>query len=101
MPEPRYGRAVTYPPGITPAQQRTRVAYAPGGDNEPMVAYRFADKTWDYNTEGVAHVGLFPDYYQDLKNLGMTAMERSAFFSAPEDFARMWERAEDARARVR
>ncbi len=53
-------------------------------------------KRWDYNTEGFAHYGIFPDFLQDLKNIGMTAEERTTFFSTAEDFARMWKTSEQA-----
>ena len=54
--------------------------------------YTFGNKTWDYNTEGFAHIGLYPDYYQDLKNLGMTHDEREVFFNAADYFVNMWDR---------
>lgn len=54
--------------------------------------YKFGNKTWDYNTEGVAHIGLYPDYFQDLKNLGMTQGERQIFFNAADYFVGMWDR---------
>lgn len=54
--------------------------------------YAFANKSWDYNTEGVAHIGLYPDYYQDLKNLGMTRTERQVFFTAADFFVGMWDK---------
>ena len=59
-----------------------------------MRKYTFGHKTWDYNTEGVAHIGLYPDYYQDLKNLGMTQQERQVFFSAADYFVNMWDKCE-------
>lgn len=49
-------------------------------------------KTYDVNTSGVAHYGLYADWYQDLKNLGgetlMADMARG-----PEAYLQMWERA--------
>jgi microsomal dipeptidase-like Zn-dependent dipeptidase len=51
------------------------------------------NRCWDYNTEGVAHYGLMPDYFRDVVNLGgekeVAALNRSA-----EGFAVMWERCE-------
>jgi microsomal dipeptidase-like Zn-dependent dipeptidase len=58
-------------------------------------------KTWDYREGGVAHYGLFPDFLQDLKNLGMSAQERTALFSSAEYFAQMWEKCERQKSQVR
>lgn len=66
-----------------------------------MRKYAFGNKSWDYNTEGVAHIGLFPDYFQDLKNLGMTRDERQVFFTAADYFVSMWDRCEKNKGNVR
>jgi hypothetical protein len=42
----------------------------------------------------VAHIGLYPDLYQDLRNPGVSPDERAAFFGAAEALARMWDRIE-------
>lgn len=62
------------------------------GSPYKMRKYKFGNKTWDYNTEGVAHIGLYPDYFQDLKNLGMSREERQVFFSAADYFVSMWDK---------
>ena len=48
----------------------------------------------DFDTYGLAHVGLLPDVVRDMKNLGVntTGLESSA-----ETFIRMWERANSTR----
>ncbi len=53
--------------------------------------YKFGNKTWDYNQDGVAHIGLYPDIWQDLRNLGMRLNERTEFFTAVDSFATMWD----------
>jgi len=63
--------------------------------------YSFGNKPWDYNTEGFAHIGLYPDYFQDLKNLGMTLDERQVFFNAADYFVSMWDRCEKSKGNVR
>lgn len=72
------------------------VAPAPG-----LRKYTFGNKTWDYNTEGIAHIGLYPDFYQDLKNLGMSQTERQVFFSTADYFVNMWENCVRRKADVR
>jgi hypothetical protein len=75
------------------ARPGSAVKYFPSTDASAMQKYHFG-KDWDYNREGVAHIGLYPDYYQDLKNLGMNLRERQVFFSAADYLMNMWQRCE-------
>jgi microsomal dipeptidase-like Zn-dependent dipeptidase len=49
-------------------------------------------KVWNYNSDGMAHYGLFPDFIESCKKVGMSAAEQNAFFSSAERFATMWEK---------
>ncbi len=51
------------------------------------------NRCWDYNSEGVAHYGLMPDYLRDVANLG-GKQEVAALHRSAEGFAVMWERCE-------
>lgn len=86
MPSPRPGSAVRYFPSTS---------------ESAMHAYTFFGKTWNYNTDGVAHIGLYPDYFQDLKNLGMNKRERQVFFSAADYIVNMWQACERNKVNVR
>ena len=68
----------------------------------PLVKEVFgtANRSWNYNVDGVAHIGLYPDIYQDLKNLGMTLDERAEFFGAADNFAREWDKIDAVKANV-
>jgi microsomal dipeptidase-like Zn-dependent dipeptidase len=58
------------------------------------------NRSWDYNTEGVAHYGLMPDYFKDVENLG-GKKEIEALHNAAEGFAQMWERCELVAEKIR
>lgn len=45
---------------------------------------------WDFNKEGFAHYGLFPEYIRSWERVGMTAEEKQAFLSTAQNFADMW-----------
>jgi microsomal dipeptidase-like Zn-dependent dipeptidase len=77
------------------------VKYFPSTSESAMHKYLFASKSWNYNTEGVAHIGLYPDYFQDLKNLGMTKRERQVFFSAADYLVNMWQLCDRKKVSVR
>lgn len=49
---------------------------------------------WDYNTDGVAHIGLFPDLLRDVETQEQGDRTVDALFDGAEAFAVMWERAE-------
>ncbi len=52
------------------------------------------NRTWDINTDGMAHYGLFPDYIKSWQLAGMTERESNLFMSSAEHFTRMWEKCE-------
>lgn len=56
-------------------------------------------RTWNYNTEGVAHVGLFPDLLRDVEQLGgRTEVEK--LYDGAEAVAKTWEKAKAQSRRV-
>ena len=50
-------------------------------------------QAWDYNNDGVAHVGLLPDFIQDLRSIGMSDAQLQPLFRSAEAYIAMWERA--------
>jgi microsomal dipeptidase-like Zn-dependent dipeptidase len=70
-----------------PPSPAERIDYRP-----PMTRATMGGKTWDFNNDGMAHYGLLPDYIESCKKAGMTTAEQSAFSSAAERFAQMWEK---------
>jgi microsomal dipeptidase-like Zn-dependent dipeptidase len=51
-------------------------------------------KTFDINTHGFAHMGMFPDFVAELQTVGLSPGELKPLFSAAEAYIRMWELAE-------
>jgi microsomal dipeptidase-like Zn-dependent dipeptidase len=51
-------------------------------------------RSFNFNTEGLAHVGLLPDMVQDLKTIGLTDETLKPLFSSAEKYISMWEGAE-------
>jgi hypothetical protein len=48
---------------------------------------------WDINLDGFQHIGLYPDFLQDVRNVGVSWERMTPMFNAVEDYVRMWERA--------
>ncbi|HJU40368.1 MAG TPA: membrane dipeptidase, partial [Tahibacter sp.] len=62
-------------------------------------SYKFGQRTWAYNTHGVAHYGLIGDFVTSFSQL-MTTEQSNTFQRSADDFATMWENAERARINV-
>lgn len=60
----------------------------------PFVPSRAGSRTFDFNTEGLAHIGMLPDFLRDLLHVGMTDAQLDPLFSSAEAFLRMWETCE-------
>ena len=48
-------------------------------------------RDFDYNLDGLAHYGMFPDMFQDLKNVGFPPTEMAALFGSAEKYISVWE----------
>ena len=57
-------------------------------------------RTWDYNTEGVAHFGLFPDFLLDVERRGGTDVV-SAMYDGAEKLAQSWAKADTVAEKIR
>ena len=51
-------------------------------------------KHFDYNVDGLAHIGLLPDFVADLRVIGVDNHYMDKLFCSAEGFVRVWERAE-------
>jgi microsomal dipeptidase-like Zn-dependent dipeptidase len=72
---------VNYTDGVPTGDQLTRSRM---GGASPRV--------WNYNTEGMAHIGLVPDFFEALKKDGMSLEKLNQLFLSAEYFAQMWEK---------
>lgn len=60
---------------------------------------RLGERTVDFNTEGMIHVGLLPEYIEDVRRDGMSDADLEPLFRTAEAFIRVWEQAEARRGR--
>ncbi len=66
------------------------------GTRLPLKMSTVNGRQFDFNTEGMAHFGLFPDFIADLQSLGVTDTELGPLFRSAEGYIQMWSRAEHA-----
>ena len=95
------GKSVTVGSDINGFVTMPRKRQGSGVYRSGLNKYSMGPRTWDYDKEGVAHIGLYPDYWQDLSDLGMRAEEKQVFFNAPDYLVTMWEKAERNKNNVR
>ena len=51
-------------------------------------------RTFDFNVDGLAHVGLLPDLVADVKKIGLSDADLQPLFRSAEGFVDVWERAQ-------
>lgn len=52
-------------------------------------------RDFDYNLDGLAHYGMLPDMFQDLKNVGLPAPALTGLFGSAEEYLKVWQRSVD------
>lgn len=51
------------------------------------------ERVWNINVDGLAHYGMLPDFFQDLRTVGVTTEQLGPLFNSAEAYIRMWEKA--------
>lgn len=100
MPAPRFGGEKCHGdfPDAYVGPGRLRVQYpftTHGPSGTSMDKLQVGNKLFDINEDGLANVGLYPDYIEELKKIGVRSNEIDPLFNSAEAYIRMWERAED------
>src|SRR5262249_25766545 len=52
-----------------------------------------AFRNWSYNSEGVGHVGLVPDFVEDLRLHGLTVSDLEPLYRSARGFVEIWRKA--------
>jgi microsomal dipeptidase-like Zn-dependent dipeptidase len=101
LPGPRFGAEGCSGDAGSQVPQGNPVAYPfrihnPNGtaDIGSLGMYALGQRAFDYNTQGVAHMGLVPDFIQDLKQSGVTDAQLAPLFRSAERYLHMWDLAE-------
>jgi microsomal dipeptidase-like Zn-dependent dipeptidase len=102
-PGPRFGSFAC--PGDNPRTPQTGGVAYPfpiHGPNGSFVGHlglsSLGRRSWNFNLDGMAHVGMLPDFVQDLKTAGLTPAQLDPLFRSAEAYIAMWEKAQRAGA---
>lgn len=63
------------------------------GQGPTMDKHQVGNRVFDVNLDGVAHVGLLPDFVRDLQAMGLTPGDLLPLFSGAEGYVCTWENA--------
>jgi microsomal dipeptidase-like Zn-dependent dipeptidase len=95
---PRFGPRIGPRPGLNltaerlPAGDRLLYANDPGAPLGALKRYAVAGgRTYDFNTDGMAHFGLLPDFLADLLAIGLSEADLLPLYSSAEGYTGMWE----------
>jgi hypothetical protein len=58
----------------------------------PMVRWRNFESGWDFNLDGLQHIGLLPDLIQDMRNDGVQWEQLTPLFHGAQDYIDLWKR---------
>jgi len=65
-----------------------------GGYVGSLSKHEFGTRQFNFNSDGLAHMGLLPDLLQDLKQNGVSDAQLAPLFRSAEQYLRSWELAE-------
>jgi microsomal dipeptidase-like Zn-dependent dipeptidase len=63
------------------------------GSDVLLDRFQSANRLFDFNTDGLAHVGLLPDFFADLEVLGIPSEDLAPLFHSAEGYITVWEKA--------
>jgi len=96
-PAPRFGAEACDGDRSDPYSPAAGIGYpiTPFGGGAPIGQMHIGERTFDYNTDGLANIGLYPDFIADLRANGMSNQDLNPLFRSAEAYVRMWESASD------
>ncbi|PKA14385.1 membrane dipeptidase [Leptospira haakeii] len=105
MPGPRYGTRAC-PGGVStiaqPDSAKVGYPFAPDASIRKAATlsalpslgkYTFGNRTFDFNTEGASHIGLMPDFFEDLRQQGLKRSDLEPVYRSADFFTTMWQNA--------
>jgi microsomal dipeptidase-like Zn-dependent dipeptidase len=94
LPGPRFGNDKCNGGSIgAPPSNPMAYPFIAAASGVQMPADVSGNKTFDFNFDGLAHIGMLPDLIADFEAQGLTASDLSPLLNSAEGYIRVWERA--------
>jgi microsomal dipeptidase-like Zn-dependent dipeptidase len=97
LPLPRFGPDAAAVAGGGPAPGGVSYPFTAASTGKPMDRSIIGERTFDINQDGLAHVGMLPDWIADVESQGLTEAELAPLLSSADGYVASWERAWAAR----
>jgi hypothetical protein len=82
---------------LTPGGPAPAAPFVLGPPQSALLTRSTAGQTeFDYNLDGLAHYGMIPDMFQDLKNVGFPMSSLISMFGSAEQYVKVWEQSDAA-----
>ena len=102
QPAPRFGDEACGVGGLAPAGTRVTYPFALhdsiGGT---MGKFTAGNKTFDINTDGLATIGMLPDFVAELRAVGLSDRDLDPLFDSAETYIEAWEAGENVLPTIR
>jgi microsomal dipeptidase-like Zn-dependent dipeptidase len=95
--KPRFGDGAC----SLPQQNPVTYPFRSFADDVEFTQPVIGDRTLDFNTEGLVHIGLLPELLEDARHDAASDADLEPLFRSAEGYIRMWERAEERAAVLR
>jgi microsomal dipeptidase-like Zn-dependent dipeptidase len=97
LPLPRFGPDAAAVVGGGPAPGGVAYPFTAASTGKAMDRSVIGERTFDINTDSLAHVGMLPDWIADVHSQGLTEAELAPLLASADDYVTCWERAWAAR----
>jgi microsomal dipeptidase-like Zn-dependent dipeptidase len=98
-PRPRFGPDTTC--GAVPQSNPITYPFTSYAGDVTFTQPHLGERTVDFNTEGMIHIGLLPELIEDVRRDGTSDQDLEPLFRSAEGYLRMWEKAERRGAELR
>ncbi len=98
-PGPRFGPNSVC--GNTPQEDPITYPFTSYAGDVTFTQPHLGNRVLDFNTEGMAHIGLMPELIEEVRRDGVTDAELEPLFRSAEGYLRMWKKAEVQGRRMR
>jgi len=90
LPGPRFGNEACPGKGTTQRPVGVYYPFVAGASGVTLDRSVVGQKTFDFNYDGLAHVGMLPDLIADFKALGLTDADLSPLLNSAQGYINVW-----------
>ena len=93
LPGPRFGSEDCPGNGTSGGSSRMTYPFVAAASGRSMPKSVVGQKTFDFNDDGLAHVGMLPDLIADFQDMGLSQVDLDPLLNSAEGYVTLWEKA--------